>query len=540
MKKPEFSKKKNKKNYTFIIWAFLLATLPFIMCIVRIMVSGSSFAELWPSGSVWNDEAFYFKQTEGIVKYGLPQGFFGYNESSAELLSFGAWVPLIHYPLALFGKIFGFGPLTPYFFNIAFLTLSLLTFGLLSKIDLGGMSSAYLALFVFIPLSRFMFSYMPEIMIISFCIILLGLYQSSLEKPHFAKDILMYLILTYLVILRPYLAVLFLLPVMSAFKRKGKRKFLFIILSIICSGIALAAYSYISKKYTAPYFGDIYVDWLGKMRTHGPKTVLIEIGNSLSDNFNLLGLRMSRSISELDPVGGYYMIFIVMSGLLLLSAPIAFLFIRLQASEKEKKDFASYHKIFVYGLMFLGQLTVFFAILMLYNIEDGYRHLIVFVVLDILLLLSDANTFASFKFLSVGICVVLSLFYFLLKGDDPANYKLPTLDVDAPERTEFNLSAETLKNEMPLSEGISWKNTVDMCFVGKSKLSVYYIIPEGFGINLCSPEYMDENLTSLKSGYIAVPTDSDISSKALDAGYQKIADVTDGFTIYRNPILKKP
>ena len=377
-------------------------------------------------------------------------------------------------------------------------------------------------------------------MIISFCIILLGLYQSSLEKPHFAKDVLMYQILIYLVILRPYLAVLFLLPVMSAFKRKGKRKFQFIILSIFCSGVALFAYSYISDKYTAAYFGDIYTDWIGKMGTHGPKTVLLEIGDRLRSNFALLGLRLSRSINDVDPVGGYYMIFIVISGLLLLSAPVSFLFIRLQATDDEKKDFASYHKIFVYVLMFIGQFTVFLAILMLYNIEDGYRHLIVFIVMDILLLLSDAKTFPSFKFLSIGVCVVLSLFYFLMKGDDPANYKVPTLEVDAPKRTEFNLSAERLKKEMPLSEGISWNNTVDLYSVNESELSIYYIIPEGFGINLCSPEYLEENLGSLKSGYVILPTDSDISSKALDAGYERIADVTGGYTVFRNPISKKP
>ncbi len=210
-------------DYLFILWAVLLASLPVLSAMVRLMATAHGFSEIWPIGSSWNDEAFYFKQTESIVSYGLPQGYFGYNESSAASLSFGAWAPIILIPGAIWGKLFGYGMLSPYIFNVVFLSLCLLGFGILKKIGLADMSMLYLIFFSFAPLSRYMFSYMPEIMIIGLVIVLLGLFESSREKAFWVKDIFIFLILVYLVTIRPYLAVLFIMPALLSFERKGKK-----------------------------------------------------------------------------------------------------------------------------------------------------------------------------------------------------------------------------------------------------------------------------------------------------------------------------
>ena len=533
MKNDKISSTKIKNYYTFIIWSVLLATLPVVICLIRFLATGDSFAEIWPAGSTWNDEAFYFKQTEGIVTHGVPQGYFGYNESRAQLLSFGAWVPIILAPQALFGKIFGFGVFTPFIFNICIMACSLLIFGLLAKIELGAMSSIYLSLFVFIPLSRFTFSYMPEIMIISLCIVLFGLYLSAVEKPHFVKDLLMYLILVYLVILRPYLAVLFLFPVMAAFRRHGKTKLLFIFLCLLCIGAALWGYSFFTDKFTAPYMEDIYTDWFHKVFTHGPRTVYNEVMERLRYNFALMGFRMQQSVDSLDAVGGYYTVYIILSFMVLLSSPITLLSIKLQASEEEKSNSSTYQKVFLYILVFLAQASVLLAMAALYNIADGYRHLICFIVLDILLLLSEKNIFASFKFFSVGVCIVLSVFFFLVKGDIPDSYSIPTLDRKDPKRTELALSQEKLKKEMPLTEGISWDNTVDIMYLPEADLGVYYAVPAGYGINMCERSFLFDNISSLKSGFVIIPAGDALTDILSRNGYVKLTDITGGYSVYK-------
>lgn len=57
--------------------------------------------------SQWNDEVIYYKTIEGITEYGIPQGYFGYNESRASIGTFGAWSPIIYVFDAIWGGVFG-------------------------------------------------------------------------------------------------------------------------------------------------------------------------------------------------------------------------------------------------------------------------------------------------------------------------------------------------------------------------------------------------------------------------------------------------
>ena len=82
---------KQDKRYLTLLEAVLMALLPVVCCLVRTAAEGRGIGQVYLPASEWNDELFYFKQVEGIVNYGFPRGFFGFNESHALQLSFAAW-----------------------------------------------------------------------------------------------------------------------------------------------------------------------------------------------------------------------------------------------------------------------------------------------------------------------------------------------------------------------------------------------------------------------------------------------------------------
>ena len=112
-----------ERRYVTLIKSLLLGILPLVCCLVYCGVQGRSLGEVYPPCSEWKDELFYYKQVEGIVNYGYPQGYFGFNESHALKLSFAAWSPVLVFPWILWGLVFGWNLMSPMFCNIARMTL---------------------------------------------------------------------------------------------------------------------------------------------------------------------------------------------------------------------------------------------------------------------------------------------------------------------------------------------------------------------------------------------------------------------------------
>ena len=89
---------KQDKRYMTLLKAVLMALLPLLCCLVRTAAEGRSIGQVYLPSSEWNDELFYFKQVEGIVNYGFPRGYFGFNESHALQLSLRHGVRCWYFP----------------------------------------------------------------------------------------------------------------------------------------------------------------------------------------------------------------------------------------------------------------------------------------------------------------------------------------------------------------------------------------------------------------------------------------------------------
>ena len=63
--------------------------------------------EVWLPTTMNNDEALYNRQVVSVLIHGGPQGYFGYQESTADIGRYGTWGPLLIWAYALPGLLFG-------------------------------------------------------------------------------------------------------------------------------------------------------------------------------------------------------------------------------------------------------------------------------------------------------------------------------------------------------------------------------------------------------------------------------------------------
>ena len=162
---------KQDKRYMTLLKAVLMALLPLLCCLVRTAAEGRSIGQVYLPSSEWNDELFYFKQVEGIVNYGFPRGYFGFNESHALQLSFAAWSPVLVFPWILWGLLFGWNLLSPVICNIVLLTITMFVFVWLVKPtwkQLGILTVLFSLYSLFV---RYMLSGMPEVICFSLLIL---------------------------------------------------------------------------------------------------------------------------------------------------------------------------------------------------------------------------------------------------------------------------------------------------------------------------------------------------------------------------------
>lgn len=502
-----------------IIRVIFLTLVPVILCIIGPVLSGKSFFDVWIPYSGWNDEVFYFKQTEAMAGFGCPRGYFGYNESSALYGGFGAWGPVILAPFAAVAKIFGWRLISPCIFNLVLLCLAFFAFSMAYKPDLAKTLLFSALVFLFTPIYRFALSGMAEIMILGFTLLLFALIVGENNEHRVWKQVFMMLILFFLIAVRPYFAVFFPLPWLAGRDERARTRFLPAV-SVITG---FAAYHLAGKYLSAPYFEGIYNDWIGKCFTHGPRTVAMELLDRLLGSLRTMWFMITDSVTGNNYAGAYYGIFIITTFLVLVNCVICAL--------GAGRDYYDRFNAFLSGWLFLGQVAVLLAILTSYNLFDGYRHLFVFIAVDLLSLIFFTRT----RYMNALILACLFLFFFCIKK--PA---YPAVFAGGQVRENFANDAVTLEESLKVTDELSWDNTVivvdeDLRAAGVRNadyMEVLYALPAGFAVNYCTQDYVLNNMSSLRSRYLLTYAGSDCDVIAHFNGVKKELTFRE-YNIYR-------
>ena len=230
-----------------VLFYFTVVLVPLISAALFCFREGKTINDVYIPLGGWSDEITYYKQIEGILMYGLPRGYFGYNQTRAMFGSLGVWgiFPLI--PYIIWGFFFGWNYLSPVYVNIFLCIIAILCICVILRPD-----KKYMAVFSLFwitnpLLNRYILSGVVEAYVISqsiivaACGIYLLSYRFRCSKGEYvtqSKDrIILWLstgMISIMTLARPYFAVLFLIPWWKAVKDK-RRKWL-ILLPILAIG----------------------------------------------------------------------------------------------------------------------------------------------------------------------------------------------------------------------------------------------------------------------------------------------------------------
>jgi len=504
-------------KYNRIIKALILALIPITTCLFRCLVAKRSFGDVWFLGSAWNDEVFYWQLTNDVIHYGIPQGHFGFNESSARMLTFSAWSPLLLIFWVIYGLIFGWTFLSPIICNIIVLSMALFIFAILVRPSFLQTGLLAVLLFMFKPLSRYLMSCMPEITVMSLLIVFLGI-TVAFYKEYKRKYLIASLILIFVMtLMRPYLVMFSLFTIVITFiNRKGRPAP--IVTAVVSVILFFLENYYFGVEYLDSYLNTEWIDFFirkgGRNGLAHLKDMLLEYGGEI------FGRVMPGIISGKDGADAYYGAFVFLAVIFLILSVMSV--IRKQSS------------VVLFLPMFLMYVGMFFAIIYLYKVAEGSRHVILFVVAGALLLTVTLERIESF--LTYAAVFILFSWVFVYHGNNAYYYGVCFKDSTVQLVED---SSEMFSTSLELKDGVSWDNTVIWVLVDYIDETGYaepmwrrfYGLPAGYALNICRAEFVCEGLDNLSSRYLVTVPQGSVDKLLSQKGYSVLAE-RDDFILY--------
>ncbi len=450
-----------------------------------------------PAGQ-WNDEVFYYKQISAMVKYGIPQGYFGYNEMTAAHLTFGAWSVILLLPYYLWGKMFGWNQLSPILANLSMITISLGLFYYWVRPKVRQML-LYFVLIASMPvITRYIISGTVETLFFMAAILFAGL-QRKLEKDYKNSILILYYILIGLFSLgRPYIIGFLIIPFSFWYKKNKKAS---VALSVLFVGVVVISYFIINKNFCAPYIVSIInSDFMDVLHDQGFLSLIVFLFSKYG-----MGIKdiISYVISSIHTggLGELYLVYLITFAVLLI--------------ENIYKKCRNKQMLMAIIVSFV----ILSAIILLSSVNTGGRHLLMVVIYGILILCLEADTKILF-----GLAIMLWVIEIIIPKEEYI-YQIPYQDEGIVYQNE--MIKEQLQKVMLLDKEIGWKNTVD--WIVDNDYSICYFIPDGFGINIC---FNSIEIDKLKARYVLIGNESGLLEE-LDENMKEIWK-GNGYVLYFN------
>lgn len=505
------------KRYVTLLKAMLLAALPFGCSALYAALQGIGITEVWLPGSEWNDELFYYKQVESILEYGYPYGYFGFNESTARVLSFAAWSPVLVFPWILWGIFFGWNFLSPIWCNITLLAISFFVYVCCVKPTWKQLGLCSLLLCFFTPMWRYALSGMPEVLCMGSVILFYGLTHRYLKLGKKRTLAGLFVMAALMTLMRPYFLLFLVLPALFLVKRSGWKGVAgSVVITALIFGIYLAINRYLGAAYFAPLF---FTDWIEAFFTRGiGGGIYTTCGKLYRMGTQFLQYTIQGFRSGLY-AGTFFGAYAVVFGLLAIQSRKDY-----RAYKREKKEEKLADLIPQLHLLFCF-VAMFFAILLMYKLTEGSRHLLTFVAAGILMVGSMETVFYK-KVALLGITLAT---LFVWKPKDPIVYELPrkaaaTGELFAAEEKAFRAQLSLSEQSVPSFDNVViWvlSDTVEDRQVMVNWQALYGI-PAGFGISCCQGDFVRENLDHLQSRYLLTIPGGDLDELLAESGRREL------------------
>lgn len=521
---------KRDKRYLTLIKAVLLALLPVVCCLVYCAMQGRGISEVYLPCSQWNDELFYYKQVEGIVNYGYPQGYFGFNESHALKLSFAAWSPVLVFPWIIWGFLFGWNMMSPVICNILLMTAACFLFVWLVRPDWKRLRITALLFCLYTPFVRYMLSVMPEVICFSLLIVFYSLAFNYLDREKTYKLAILFALAGLMTLMRPYMLLFMLLPAWLWARKRGWK-------GVACSGVVfgvvLAAYAAIKHYLGAEYFAPLFfTDWVDAFFEEG---LLGGIRYTFGKLYYMAADFKGHTVQGFRTglaSGAFFAGYLIMLLVMLGQSVKDFLSLRrikrrrtegLESAEDAKNMKTLGKQLTIEVHFAVSLVAMLFALLLMYKLTEGSKHLLTFMAAGVFIVGALETKFYK-KAVAIGAAFAYFYSYMAL---DPYDYQVPFIEEQRAEQVESwrdNL-ADAMKLDPEASPG--YENSVIWVYwepeTSKSvKWQLLYALPEGFGISCCEMEYVAEHFRELQCGYIAGLAGGQVDRLCHEAGYREL------------------
>lgn len=534
---------KTEKRYLRFGKAALMAALPLICCLVSCAMQGRTIGEVYLPGSEWNDELFYFKQVEGMVNFGYPLGYFGFNESHALKLSFAAWSPVLVFPWILWGLVFGWNLMSPVICNIVLMTVAVFLFVWLVQPSRKQMGILTLLFCLYTPFVRYMLSGMPEVICFSLLIIFYGLAISYGQKEAVGKLVWLFVLSGLLTLMRPYMILFMLLPMCFWVRKK---KWAGLIGSFAVIGVTFVVYVLIKHYLGAEYFAPLFfTDWI---------TAFLEKGfvGGIQNFFSTLYWKgkdfLSHTIQGYRSglaSGAFFGGYLTVMAVLLYQSFADWRRVRRkpESIEISKKgsmdgkgeaaglsDAETKNQLVVEAHLAFSFVGMLFALLLMYKLTEGSKHLLTFIAAGIFVISLMRTRFYK-KAVLVGATFAYLYSFMAL---DPYDYQVPFEERERVEQVAnwqdtFAEELAVTKEQVPCYDNVVIWVFSDVTAEGSvnNKWQLLYGLPKGFGISCCYRDYVLEHFDTLQSKYLATVAGGEIDARCQSAGYREIGRDTD-------------
>ncbi len=490
-----------KRKVLYMIGVILFIITPFLSVALFCLKDGKMFWDVYLPLGGWSDEITYYKQIEGILSYGMPRGYFGYNQSRALYGTLGVWglQPLL--PYCLWGGVLGWDYVSPIYANIFFCVVSLAIVYLLLRPNRRQMGLFSLFWFLNPFINRYLLSGAIEasvtaqlLLVTAMGLALLSNRNRRTRIPDTALMAMCTLLICYMALGRPYYEVLFLIPFWKACKdRKRVWQVLLPVLALMILGLFFLN----NHFFCSTYFSSAVS--FSRMFDRGLWGIIIYLFSSFWEMAHLMWYAV-----RYNGVGaGWYYLLLAVE---LLAMAVVCIYRRIC------------HRAVpvMFLITFLGNILILISLIELYDIGVGARHILALIMANAFLLAMETRLPVN------GVLSLLCLLAFVRIGN-----------ADAPpyQNDEYVRYMEQLREEfarvVSVTEQVSYENVVAMPTADSSALvpgepvSTYYgllfALPAGVGISLDYEDFYD-NLENVRAGYIMVHPEGLIRRKLEEAG----------------------
>lgn len=482
-------------------WARLVcaagAALAFLLVYERI-VYGVPFGKIYLPASAWSDEVYYVKQLSAVVQHGGPQGYFGFNESHAEIGRFAAWGPAVFYLYAIPGLIFR-GQNAFLLCNLFFAVAGWLCFVWGTRLSWQRQALFGLALATLNAPVRYIFSAMQEPLHYAFVLAAAGLAVAIHRrcKHSSAAWTALFLVCMAATLARPYNAVLWLFPLVLAWpQRKAAAG------AVAGAAVSAAGTLILMKKFYAPYlFTNVDLGAVEELLAGRPLDAARDVWHKLADAFRQLG----QEIGSGSRVGSCYLLLFVLLGVTLACL---------------MWDAAHKQPIFWKGCALTITLVVFFALMLMYRPGEASRHTIVYDLLLLAALLAEQPpvTVAAAPVLLAVLSVAGIRMTTAVGDSDASTFAMPAYSETLAQEVADLQDAFT-ESQAQLQSTDPWDHVCAYVLGGGSHFGMLYAVPDGMGLQFDEEWRLLDPDRQIYSRYVMTNADSSVGQYLEENGW---------------------